>query len=592
VTDRREELLRGIPGSPGIAIGKVFVLDRRKLTVTHYHVEPEGVPHEIDRLERALLTSQEQLQEIRNKLERQGAQEFFAILDAHLLMIRDPLLLEKTKRRVADEFQNVEWALANTVKEIKSILDGADDDYFRERRSDIDFVGDRVIRNLQGRAQEQTTTLDSESVIVAVDLSPADTAMMYGQPILGFATDVGGKTSHTAILARALEIPAVLGLDQITEKAGSGDVVIVDGYRGEVILNPEPTTVRRYERRRQVLRERDQYLQAGRELPAVTLDGTRVYLCANIELREEVHSVLEHGADGIGLYRTEFLFMNRSDLPSEDEQFQVYREIVEVIAPRPVTLRTLDLGGDKFASRIHVASGMNSNMGLRAIRLCLHDEDLFRTQLRAMLRASTYGQVRIMFPMVSGLGEVRQARACLERATSELRQRGIRLAPVKMGVMIEVPSAAVVADLLAPEVDFFSIGTNDLIQYALAIDRINEAVAYLYRPLHPAVLRLLQRISEAGRRAGIPVAMCGEMAGEPLYALILLGLGLHELSMNSLALPVMKRLVRELTVEQGHALLADALVLGTPEEVEELVHDRMLTLFPEVFEDYEPTQAY
>jgi phosphotransferase system enzyme I (PtsI) len=592
VADAQEIWLAGIAGSPGIAIGRVHLLDRRKVTVAHYHVAPEGVAGETERLEAALHRAQEQLEEIRAKLEAQGAREFFAILEAHLLMLRDPLLIERTKKRIQGELQNAEWALQTTVKEIKAILDSASEDYFRERRSDIDFVGDRVLRNLQGKSIEPSTLFEPDAVVVAADLSPADTAMMFGQPVLGFATDVGGKTSHTAIMARAMEIPAVLGLDDITEKAGTGDLVILDGYRGEVVLNPRPETVRRFERRRTVLRERDAFLQSGRELPAVTQDGTRVMLTANIELREEVGSCLKHGAEGIGLYRTEFLFMNRESLPSEEEQYAIYREIASCVAPRPVTLRTLDLGGDKFASRVPAARGVNDAMGLRAIRLCLHDEDLFHTQLTAMLRASAHGQVRIMFPMVSGVGEVRQARGVLRRAQDDLARRGLSFdAQVKVGIMVEVPSAAVIADLLAREVDFFSIGTNDLIQYSLAIDRVNEAVAYLYRPLHPAILRLLQRTVDAGRAAGISVSMCGEMAGDPLYALVLLGLGLTELSMNSLSLPVMKRLIREVTSEQGRELLAEALRLGTPEEVEELVHDRMLTLFPEVFEDYEPTHV-
>jgi phosphotransferase system enzyme I (PtsI) len=590
VAERREEWVRGIAGSPGIAIGPVFLLDRRKLTIPRYHIPEDGVAAEIDRLSRALAKSVEQLEEIHARLEHQGTSEFFAVLDAHLLMVRDPLLVDRTRRRIVEDLQNAEWALHSTVKEIKAILDAASNDYFRERRSDIDFVGDRVLRNLQGMVLEQPATLESAAIIVAADLSPADTAVMFGQPVLGFATDVGGKTSHTAILARALEIPAVLGLEHLTEKVGTGDLILLDGYRGELVLNPSPSTVRRYERRRQVLQERDAILQVGRDLPAVTRDGIRVFLNANIELREEVASCLCHGADGIGLYRTEFLFMNRADLPTEDEQYEVYREIVQLVAPRPVTLRTLDLGGDKFVSRVSVTPELKSALGLRAIRLCLHDQELFRTQLRAMLRASHHGNVRLMFPMVSGMGELRQAKTVLLRAMAELKERGREFdSQVKVGIMIEVPAAAVIADVLAREVDFFSIGTNDLIQYALAIDRVNEAVAYLYRPLHPAILRLLRQIVEAARQSQIPVSMCGEMAGEAIYALVLVGLGLSELSMNSLSLPLMKRLIREVSSEQGRVLLSEALTLATPEDVEELVHDRMLTLFPEVFEEYEPS---
>lgn len=590
--ERKEEWLRGLQASPGIAIGRVFFLDRRKLTVPHYHIELEEVDAEIERLLRAMTRSREQLEEVRERLVGAGGDEPFGILEAHLLMVTDPMLVERTRKRIRDELQNAEWALSNTTKDIKAILDAAEDDYFRERRSDIDFVGERIQRNLLGMALETPEELETASILVAADLSPADTAMMQGQPVLGFATDVGGKTSHTAIVARALEIPAVVGLDVITEKAGTGDLIILDGYRGEVVLNPSPLTIRRYERRREVLRARDVLLQRGQELPAITADGARIQLTANIELKDEVQSALSHGADGIGLYRTEFLFMNRSDLPSEEEQYEAYREIVAMVAPHPVTLRTLDLGGDKLATRMKLTREANSAMGLRAIRLCLHDPELFRTQLRAMLRASNHGRIKIMFPMVSGVGELRDAKAQLELAKNELRARKVTFeAKVAVGVMIEVPSAVIVADQLAAESDFFSIGTNDLIQYALAIDRTNETVAYLYRPLHPAVLRLLDKTARAGQAAKISVSMCGEMASEPLYALILLGLGLDELSMNPGALPVMKRIIRQTTRLQARALVEEALALSTPEEIEVLVQDRMQHLFPEIFQEEETTSV-
>ena len=415
---------------------------------------------------------------------------------------------------------------------------------------------------------------------------------MRGRPVLGFATDVGGKTSHTAIVARALEIPAVVGLDVVTERAGTGDLVILDGYRGEVVLNPTPATLQRYERRREALKQRDAILARGQDLPAITTDGVQVQLTANIELRDEVPGALAHGAEGIGLYRTEFLYMNRNDLPSEDEQFEAYREIIAMMSPRPVTLRTLDLGGDKLATGVKAMREQNSALGLRAIRLCLHDKVLFGAQLRAMLRASAFGKCRIMFPMVSGVSELRDAKAELELAKVALRTRGVAFDDkVQTGVMIEIPSAVLVADLLAREVDFFSIGTNDLIQYTLAVDRGNETVAYLYRPLHPAVLRLLRTTVVAARAAGISVSMCGEMAGDVQYGLLLLGLGLSELSMNPGALPLMKRIVRGSSRAQGEALLQEALHLTTPDEIELLVAERNRAVFPDLFPDDEPTQA-
>jgi phosphotransferase system enzyme I (PtsI) len=590
--ERREEWIRGIPGSPGIAIGRVFFLDRRRLTVPHYHIEPDAADAECDRLAHAMDNAEEELLAVRARLESDGTDEPLGILDAHMRMVKDPTLVERTRKRIHGELQNAEWALSSSIKEIKAILDGASDDYFRERRSDVDFVGERIMRNLQGLALDQPTQLESAAILIAFDLSPADTAMMHDQPVLGFATDVGGKTSHTAIVARALEIPAVVGLDVITERVGTGDLIVLDGYRGEVVLNPSPFTIRRYERRREVLKQRDALLLRGFDLPAITTDGARIHLSANIELREEVASALSHGAEGIGLYRTEFLYMNRADLPSEDEQYEVYREIVSLVAPRPVTLRTLDLGGDKLPTRLRGGREVGGPMGLRAIRLCLQDPELFRTQLRAMLRASMHGQIRIMFPMISGVDEARKAKAHLATAAHELTQRGVAFQPnVPVGAMIEVPSAVIVADLLAKEVDFFSIGTNDLIQYAMAADRVNETVAYLFRPLHPAVLRLLQRTVEAARQANIAVSMCGEMAGEPQYALILLGLGLHELSMNPGSLPFMKRILRRGARADGERLLEEALRLVTPDEVELLVHDRMQSLFPDIFQEEETTQA-
>jgi phosphoenolpyruvate-protein phosphotransferase (PTS system enzyme I) len=573
---------RGVGASPGIAIGRAYVVDRRRLKLPKRHLEPGEVDMEIARLKKALAESDTQLAKIKDRLHGEASDEGSFILEAHQMILHDEHLVDETIRRIKEERINAEWALRKTVEHIKEVFDQIEDDYFRERRSDIDFVGDRVMRNLLGEDVGPVQP-PPDAVVVAHDLSPADTAQLHRAAVAALICDAGGKTSHTAIIARAHEIPAVVGLDDVTSIVGTGDLVIVDGSSGLVLLNPSPQTVAHFRTRARREAAIGEALLANRDLPAETLDGARIHLVANIDVNDEIAGAIDHGAEGIGLYRTEFLFMERAVFPTEDEHYQTAKRALELLNGRLATFRTFDLGGDK-AGPLTQGKEMNPALGLRSIRLCLTEKGrpLFRAQLRGMLRASVHGPMRLMFPMISGVSELREAKALLEESKEELRARGEPYDPaLKVGVMIEMPSAALTADLIAPEVDFFSIGTNDLIQYALAIDRVNEHVSYLYRPLHPAILRIVRYVADAAKARKIPVAMCGEMAGEPLLALVLVGLGLDELSMNAVAIPMVKSVLRASTMSEARRLADQALQLATPEEIEMLVKEHMSRRFPE-----------
>jgi phosphotransferase system enzyme I (PtsI) len=573
---------RGIGASPGISIGRAYVVDRRKVKTPKRHIDEQDIDVEVARFKAAITESDFQLDRIKNKLVAREGEDHFHILEAHQLMLHDEHLVDETVRRIGEDKINAEWALRRTVEAIKEIFDAIEDDYFRERRSDIDFVGDRILRNLLGE-EEGPVTPPPDAVVVAHDLSPGDTAQLHRQAVAALVTDAGAKTSHSAIIARAHEIPAVVGLEDVTHVVGTGDLVIVDGTHGLVIVNPEAATVAHFRARARREAAIGEALLANRDLAAETIDGHRVSLLANVDVLEEIEGAREHGAEGIGLFRTEFLYLARTTLPIEDEHYHYARSVVEMLGGRPATFRTFDLGGDK-TSPLTESFGpeVNPALGLRSIRICLTKagRPIFMEQLRGLLRASVHGPLRIMFPMVSGVGEVREAKAVVEECKEELRSRGEPFDPaLKVGVMIEMPSAALTADMIAPEVDFFSIGTNDLIQYTLAIDRVNEHVSYLYRPLHPAILRMLRFIADVGRKQNIPVAMCGEMAGEPFMALVVMGLGLDELSMNAVAIPVIKSVIRASTQTEARQLADQALALGTPDEIEELVREHMSRRF-------------
>jgi phosphotransferase system enzyme I (PtsI) len=570
---------QGIGASPGVTVGHAFVIDQRRVRTPKLKLDAADLEGEVLRFKTAIALSDKQLEDIKTQLTQgpgaDGA-EHGLILEAHRLMLQDPMLTVEVTRLIREESINAEWAVRRVCRRLKHQFDNLEDEYFRERRSDIEFVTDRVVRNLMGEVVDEQLSVPDGAVVVAHDISPSDAAMLVrAGKVSAFVTDLGGHTSHTAIVARAREIPAVVGLNKVSEAVRTGDVVAVDGRRGLVLINPteEQLALFRETMRRQLESEADALKTA--ELPAITTDGARVKLNGNIEFPEEIPSLLAHGAEGIGLYRTEFLFLDRPAPPTEEEHYQSYKQVLEAMGNRPVTIRTLDLGGDKVPGK-KVDRETNPAMGLRAIRYCLAHREMFRVQLRAILRASVHGNLRVMIPLISGIAELREARSELEACRSELSRQGVPLGRrFPVGIMVETPSAAWIADRLANEADFFSIGTNDLIQYSLAIDRQNRDVAYLYRPLHLAILRSLKNIVSAAKAAGIPVAMCGEMAGDPMFSLVLLGMGIDELSMTAGQIPGVKQVVRSVSRAESELLLEQAMQLTTAEEIERFVRTEM-----------------
>jgi phosphotransferase system enzyme I (PtsI) len=583
VTEGRVKMrvLKGIPASGGVAIGKGFFLNRVLPRSVRSTVGREQVDEEIAAFQRAVARSREQILHIRDGV-ADSSSEHHQILSVHLALLEDSMLVEQTVKTIRENQYAADWAFNKVLQNLLETFHRIEDPYLRERGHDLRQIGHRVLENLAGRSVDSVAAIREPVIIVAHDLSPADTAQILKSPVLGFATDVGSRTSHTAITARSLGIPAVVGVEGATEEYRFAETVIVDGEEGVVVFDPTEETVREYQGRRKAYAQRTRDLAKFARLPTVTRDGKTLLLLANIEFPEEATVALRSGADGVGLYRTEFLFLNRKDIPSEEEHFETYRKVAEKFVRHPVTIRTLDLGGDKFTSQLELADEMNPAMGLRAIRFCLKEKEIFKPQLRAILRASTYGKVQMMFPMISGVGELREAMAVVEEVRGELRRRRIPYdKEMPIGIMIEIPAAAIVSDLLAREVGFFSIGTNDLIQYSLAIDRVNEHVSYLYEPLHPAILRMIRRVVEAGHDAGIPVSMCGEMAGEPFYSYALLGLGLDELSMNAAAIPRVKRILRKSVAYEAKEFAGSLLLHATAAEIDRALRKKVEDLFPD-----------
>jgi phosphotransferase system enzyme I (PtsI) len=579
-----DTILIGIGASPGIAIARSHLLNRARAAAIERRILPTEVEAETEKFLAAVDKSKAQLLDVKAQAGDHHAEHLY-IIDTHLLILEDQLLINNTIKLVHTELINAEGALGRTLRQLRQVFDSIGDEYLRERRSDIDSVGDRLMRNLLGEVRDNLDSLIGQAIVVAHDLSPADTLQLDRSKVLGFVTDVGGRTSHTAILARSMGIPAVVGLETVTTRVASGEPMIIDGTTGTVILNPSPATFREYLARKQHYDYLEKELLEYRTLPAETRDGCRMALLSNVELPEEVAAARAQGAEGIGLFRTELLFMSGGEPPDEQSQYLAYRAAVEAMAPHPVTIRTLDVGGDKFVPQLNLHDEVNPAMGLRAIRFSLKEGTLFRTQLRAILRASAHGPVRIMFPMISGVAEIRACRRLLVKTRQELAAEGVAMAAeLPVGIMIETPAAVLLADVMAREVDFFSVGTNDLIQYCLAVDRGNEHVAYLYEPLHPAVLRALERTCSAARTAGIEVAMCGEMAGEQLYSMVLIGLGFTELSMNPPAIPRVKRLLRQVTTAEARSLVEKLLKLPTAAEVVAALQAEMASRFPNLFD--------
>ncbi len=579
----REKVYTGIMASPGIVIGRAYLLDRRKVVVAGQRIEEVSVKEEVARFKQAVELSKSQLEDLKKRFTKGIGKSHLYILETHIMLLDDKLLVDGTVKRIKEAHLNAEGALKETIEAIALKFDTIEDEYLRERKHDVEQVGERILRNLVGHKQESLADIKGEAVIIAHDLAPSDTFMMRKDKILGFATDAGSRTSHTAILARSMGIPAAVGLENITAAVKTGDVVVLDGIHGVVIVDPDEETFLDYLKKQRQYKYFEQELENIKDLPAETLDGETILLEGNIELPEEVASVADHGGSGIGLYRTEFLFMNRPTLPTEEEHYAAYRQVAERAAPQEVVVRTFDLGGDKIALSAAFEKEANPALGLRAIRFSLKKQDIFKVQLRGLLRASAHGNIKILYPMISGLPELYATKAILAEVKAELRAEGRAFNEhLKVGVMIEIPSAALIADLLAAEVDFFSVGTNDLIQYTLAIDRLNEHVAYMYEPLDPAVLRLLRKIAQAAREANIPLAMCGEMAGDPLYAAILIGMGFNALSMNVASIPWVKKIIRSVRMQDAVELAALVIAQPTAERSRQTAVRFMEERFPEL----------
>jgi len=577
-------VLKGIGASGGVAIGRAYLVDRSRVKVVYqYLLDQNHIKPEMERFEEAVAKADTQLHQIIEEMPEE-IKDHVGIIDSHRLILRDRMIYDQTLENIRKEKINAEWALKKAVEKAQEIFSKIKDEYIRNRIKDVEDVSERILRNLTGTEVENIGDIQGQVIVVAHDLSPADTSQMRLDNVLGFVTDMGGKTSHTAIIAQSLELPAVVGLERITQKVISGGLIIVDGSDGQVFLNPDPETLGYFQQKKKKFGENRTEMAKYSYLPAETLDGCRIKTKANIEFLEEIPTVQANGAEGIGLFRTEFLYVSHKELPSEQTLFESFRDVARVMAPHPVTIRTLDIGGDKFISHMDLADEMNPALGLRAIRFCLKEVDIFKRQLRAILRASPYGNLQILFPMISDIDEVFRAKAILGEVKEDLQTEKIPFDPqIPIGIMIEIPSAVAMADQLAREVDFFSIGTNDLIQYTLAIDRVNEHVAHMYQPLHPAILRLIQQTIEAGHRAGIQVAMCGEMAGEPLYVPILLGLGLDELSMNPMSIPRVKRIVRMTSYKESKEFLKKVFSLNTTEEINAYVRREMFQWFSDSF---------
>lgn len=575
----------GLAASPGIAIGRAYFLDRDHVVPVKISLEEGEVEKEVRRFKEAIRKSSEEVRTMRGRASQVMGEKHLYLFDTHALLLQDEFLVDGTIRTIREEKINAEWAFHLSAMKCIGLFNETENEYLRERKNDIEHVKNKVLLNLLGMAEESLADLKDPVIIVAHDLQPSDIVQMDKSKVLGFITEIGGKASHVGIMASALEIPAVVGISVQEMGAMNGDPVILDGFAGKIYIHPAPDTFKKFLDKQQKIKYYEKKLQENRSLPSVTRDGTRVKLLANIEYSEGVGGIRKYGAEGVGLFRTEYLFMNRPDLPGEDEQYQEFKKVAETLYPDPVIIRTMDLGGDKPTDNITFEEEKNPALGLRAIRFSHRNPDIFKTQLRAILRASSHGNVRIMFPMISGLEELRAAKRALRESMRELEEEGASFnRDIPVGIMIEIPSSAHIADLLAREADFFSIGTNDLIQYALAVDRGNNNVDYLYKPLHPAILRLLDITVREANKAGIEVGICGEMGGNPLNTLLLLGMGkIHEISMDSHSIPKVKKIIRSIDINEAQELTREAMALGTAEEIEALVNQRMAEKFPEDF---------
>lgn len=564
--------IKGIGASPGIAIGKALVLEHKEMVIEKK--ENVSVEVEVEKLNSAVDTSKKELSAVKEKVAKELGEEEAEIFGAHLLVLEDPEFIGEAENKIKNESLNAEYAL-NEVKDMfVSIFESMDNDYMRERAADVKDVTNRVLRHILGIKIIDLSNLSDEVVLIAHDLTPSDTATMDKKKVLGFLTNIGGRTSHTAIMSRTLEIPAIVGLSDVTDKVKDSDMIVFDGDKGIVIVSPEEDVVAEYQEKKRIFEEDKKALELLKGQPSVTTDGKHVELAGNIGTPNDLEGLINNDAEGVGLYRTEFLYMDSDEFPSEEIQFEAYKKVLEGMKGKPVVIRTLDIGGDKKLSYFEMEEEMNPFLGYRAIRLCLDRTDIFKTQLRALFRASVYGKLRIMFPMISSLEELLAAKAICEEVKSDLKAEGLGYSDdVEIGMMIEIPSAAVISDLLAKHVDFFSIGTNDLIQYTCAVDRMNQKISYLYNQFNPAVLRLIKMVIKNAHAEGKWVGMCGESAGDQMMIPILLGFGLDEFSMSPISILRARRLINSVSEKDMQALSDKVLEFGTAKEIESYMKD-------------------
>jgi phosphotransferase system enzyme I (PtsI) len=582
----KKKVLKGFSVSPGIVIGKAHHLDRSRTQVFRRKLANDGeVERELAWFRQGVDIAKEQIQRFKSNIPEQ-VRGYAFVLDTYSMILDDRMLFDATLKRIKKERINAGWALEKSVKAIHQLFKDVEDDYIGRRMDDVDSVSERVLRNLSGVEADSVADIRDEVIIVAHSLSPVDIVETNVNHVLGILTDVGGRTSHMAIMSEALDIPVIVGLEKATDEILQGDILIVDGNTGNVVVNPEPDTILSYEAEIKRYANYKSAIDRFKHLPAETLDGHKITIKANIEFLAEAQVAMESGAEGIGLYRTEYLYMIKENFPNEQTLFDDYSQIARMVAPHPVTIRTLDIASDKMESEMEGNKEDNPALGLRSIRFCLKERRVFKTQLRAILRASNYGQFKLMFPMISGLEQLLEAKKILKSVMRSLDREGIPYdRDIPVGILIEIPSAVSIADILAKHADFFSIGTNDLIQYALAIDRDNQQVASLYEPFHPAVLKMIHQVVKAGEQEEIDVSLCGEIAGDPLSILILLSLGLEEFSMNIGSIPLIKKMVRMLPLREVREAFKDILQLPTSRKIEDFVLKKAKALLPDIFEE-------
>jgi len=583
-SDTHEIRLSGISASPGICIGKAYLVDTHGVEVLNtYYILDSDLKQEKNRFKTAVKKAKSDLRDIIKDTPKELRQQS-SILESHVVLLEDKLLYDKTLEMMEAELINAEWALKRVVTDLKAVFNEMEDEYFRERANDIVQVSERIWNNLIGAAPVDISAIRKRVILVANDLSPTDTSQIQLEKVMGFITDRGGRASHTSIIARSLEIPAVQGLNRAMSVIKNDDLIVVDGVAGLVIINPTEETLVEFEVRKELYEVQKARIGRQSHLDATTTDGVTFNVMGNIELPEEVVSVLSYGGDGIGLYRTEFQYLSRPDFPTENELFEKYKDVIDVMGDRPVTIRTLDVNGDKAMGNGKAVNEENPALGLRAIRYCLQKPDVFMTQLRAILRAAAHGKVRLLVPMISGMEEITKTKAMLQAAADELKkEKKAYNSDIEIGIMIEVPAAVMLADSMAPEVDFFSIGTNDLIQYSLAIDRGNREVAHMFNPLHPAIIKMVKQVADVSKKTGTKLYMCGEMAADPANVPLLLGLGIDELSMNSQAIPAVKSMIRLLDTDASRKFTQKVLALNTIDEILDLCQESYGDLLEEHF---------